>query len=208
VGDAFRAFDLRLAPSRWLAEEAERQGLGATTHLPHGVAPGPARVGGGPCVFLGSLVPHKGAHLVLEGWRQLRRRRAIPDLVIHGPATDPAYAATLPADRLGGVVPPSQVPGLLAGASALILGSTWPENAPLVVLEARASGCPVVAPRLGGLPELVVPGQDGELYEPGSSTALAAALERVLDQAPTPRPPPRFDDHVRAVEAHYRGLLP
>lgn len=207
VGDAFRARDLRLAPSRFLADAAEAQGLGPTVHLPHGVAPGEPRVGGGPCVFLGSLVPHKGPHLVVEGWTRLAATRSLPPLVLHGPATDPAYVATLPQAHLGGPVEPAEVPALLAGASVLILGSTWPENAPLVVLEARAAGCPVVAPRIGGLPELVEPGVDGALYEPGDPTSLAAALARVLDHPPTPRAPPTFAGHVDAVVSHYRQVL-
>ncbi len=207
VRSAFAAFERRLSPSRWLADQAVAQGLGAVHHVPHGVAAGAPRVGGGPCVFLGSLVPHKGPDLVVAGWRSLGVRRRVPPLVLYGPPVDPACAAALPQDLLAGPVAPDEVPALLAEATVLILGSRWPENSPLVVLEARASGCPVVAPRLGGLPELIEEGRDGALYDPGDPVDLARALARVLDLAPTPRPPPDFAGHVDAVEAHYRAVL-
>ncbi len=208
VKAAFRAFDRRVAPSRWLAEEAERQGMGPTVHLPHGVPPGPERTGGGPCLFLGSLVPHKGPHLVVEGWQLLSARRKVPPLVLRGPATDPGYVATLPPELLQGPVAPAEVGALMAQASVLVMGSLWPENAPLVALEARAAGCPVVAPRIGGLPELIEDGVDGALYKPGDAQDLARALDSVLETRPSPRPPPTFASHVDAVEAHYRALLP
>ncbi len=204
VASAWRRLDRRVAPSRFYAELAERHGVGPTGHLPHGVPPGPARIGGGPLLFLGSLAPHKGAHLVAEAHR---RCPGLPPLRITGPATDAAYAAALPAECVTGPVPNEQVPGLLAGASALVMGSTWPENAPLVVLEARAAGCPVIAPRVGGLPELVEDGVDGALYPPGDIDALAAAMRRVTAAPPPVRPPPTLERHLDGLEQHYRELI-
>lgn len=196
VAAAFRRMDRLLAPSRYLASLATENGLGEVAHLPHGVAAGAPRRGGGPPVFLGSLVPHKGAHLVAE---------AIPDAQIYGPATDASYAAALP--NLQGAIPNRDVPALLAGAEALVLGSTWPENAPLVVLEARASGCPVVAPRIGGLPEIVEDGVDGVLYEPGDVVALRDAMERLRRAPPRPNSPPSFEEHLDGLIEHYAAVM-
>ncbi|MCP4809276.1 MAG: glycosyltransferase family 4 protein [Proteobacteria bacterium] len=198
VAAAFRRLDRRVAPSRFLAALAEENGLGATSHLPHGVAPGPARVGGGPLVFVGSLAPHKGPHLVAEACRGL-------DLEIWGPATDASYAASLP--NVQGALAPQDVPELLSRASALVMGSIWPENAPLIALEARASGCPVIAPRIGGLPELIEDGVDGWLYEPGNVRDMRRAVDAVLAAPPVPTPPLLFEEHVDRVEALYREVL-
>jgi glycosyltransferase involved in cell wall biosynthesis len=144
---------------------------------------------------------------VVEGWKQLAARISVPALRLYGPSTDPAYAATLPQDLVAGPVLPKEVGAVLARASVLIMGSIWPENSPLVVLEARAAGCPIVAPDIGGLPELIEIGVDGELYRPGDPKSLATALARVLAQAPCPRPAPNFADHVDAVVRHYQDLL-
>jgi glycosyltransferase involved in cell wall biosynthesis len=95
---------------------------------------------------------------------------------------------------------------LLASARALVLGSIWPENAPLVILEARAAGCPVIAPAIGGIPELVEEGVDGWLYPAGDVAALA---ERMLRPSPRgSRPSPTLDAHVDAMERIYGDSIP
>jgi glycosyltransferase involved in cell wall biosynthesis len=56
------------------------------------------------------------------------------------------------------------------------------EGMPLVILEAWAAGVPVVASRVGGLPELISDGNNGLLFSPGDDLALSAALESLLSQ--------------------------
>lgn len=178
------------APSTWLAEAAAKQGFPRPEVLPHGIdAPRLSRRDG-PFVFLGTIAPHKGPALVVEAHRRSGMSR---QLIIHGPpGPDAAYNAAVPSR--GPVDDPFP---LLAGARALILGSIWPENAPLVVLEARAMGCPVVAPAIGGLPEIVTDGVDGWLYPPGDLDALAACLRRIEQEPSLPvTRPPSFADHV------------
>jgi glycosyltransferase involved in cell wall biosynthesis len=56
-----------------------------------------------------------------------------------------------------------------------------PEGFGLVAVEAAAAGVPVVASRLGALPEIVSDGETGLLVRPGDADALADALRRLLD---------------------------
>jgi glycosyltransferase involved in cell wall biosynthesis len=63
-----------------------------------------------------------------------------------------------------------------------VLSSRY-EALPNVVLEAMAAGLPVAATRVGGLPELVVPGRTGWLVPPGDAVALAAAMSQALGDA-------------------------
>jgi colanic acid/amylovoran biosynthesis glycosyltransferase len=55
------------------------------------------------------------------------------------------------------------------------------EGIPVALMEAMASGLPVVATRLSGVPELVEDGMTGLLVEPGDAEALAGAIERLLE---------------------------
>ena len=71
----------------------------------------------------------------------------------------------------------------LYGASdALVLSSAW-EGMPNVVLEAMASGRPVVATAVGAVPEMVADGETGYVVPPGDREALAGAMKRMMDLA-------------------------
>ena len=60
---------------------------------------------------------------------------------------------------------------------------SWTEGLPLVVLEAMAAARPVVATPVGGTPEVVLDGETGLLVPPRDPRALAAALQRLVDDA-------------------------
>ncbi len=188
--------------SRWLGAEASRQGLGDPVFIEQGRDPTPGLAPrDAPFLFLGTLAAHKGPHLVLAAWQRAALARP---LRLHGPpGPDPAYTAALPH---GGPVAAGDVARVLGGAQALVLGSTWPENAPLVILEARAAGCPIIAPAIGGIPEFVVDGVDGWLYPPGDVDALARCLQAADRHRPTPRPPPPHAAHLDQLETLYGRL--
>ncbi|NOY45290.1 MAG: glycosyltransferase family 4 protein [Deltaproteobacteria bacterium] len=111
-----------------------------------------------------------------------------------------------------GRVPHDEMPGLYARVHIFCLASRA-EGCPNVVLEALASGVPVVATRVGGIPEWVEEGRTGFLAEPGDPEAFRAALSRALahpwDSA-TIRAALRgrtWDDVAQAVEAVFRGMV-
>jgi glycosyltransferase involved in cell wall biosynthesis len=74
-----------------------------------------------------------------------------------------------------------QVEQFVQSADCLVCPSLWAEAAGLVNLEGAACGLPVVASRVGGIPEYVEDGRTGLLFEPGDHAALAGCLARLRD---------------------------
>lgn len=74
----------------------------------------------------------------------------------------------------------ADVPAALADAALVVAPSYYREGVPRVLLEAAASGRPVVAANTPAAQEVVLPGKTGLLVPPGDSTALADAIEALL----------------------------
>ncbi len=71
------------------------------------------------------------------------------------------------------------LPRIYADLDVLVLSSNN-EGTPVSAIEAMAAGCPVVATRVGGLPDLIAEGETGSLVPPGNPQALAATILRLL----------------------------
>ena len=141
--------------------------------------------------FLGSLMVSKAPHLLIDAYRRLPAGSATVTLVggysaYHG---DDSYRAQprAAASRRQGSWPPARyrsdaIPETLASFDLLVVPSIWEENSPLVIREAFAAGVPVVASRIGGIPEMVADGVGGLLFEPGDADDLARILHRIVDE--------------------------
>jgi glycosyltransferase involved in cell wall biosynthesis len=200
-------FALLVSPSHYYANLAEKNGFPRVVVLPHGVnGVATAPRASGPLMFLGTIAPHKGALFVCEAHRLAGIERPLELWGPAGPDVEYVQKVAQTGCWHGAAANSTEV---YARASAVVLGSVWPENAPLVILEARAAGRPVVAPRIGGIPEIVEHGVDGWLYEPGNAEDLGRCLRAVVESPPVqPSPPPTFDSHVEGLLGHYRALFP
>ena len=86
---------------------------------------------------------------------------------------------------LPGAKPQREVRQRLAAANVFVLPSVIdPEggmdNLPTVIMEAMATGLPIVSTKIGGIPEMVVENETGFLLRPGDAVALADAIEKVI----------------------------
>jgi glycosyltransferase involved in cell wall biosynthesis len=127
-------------------------------------------------LFVGNLLPVKGPTSLAAAFKQLDDLRDV-DLVFVGSGSE---AARLPAgERLFvvGARPYEEIPLWMNACDVLCLPSLS-EGLPNVALEAMACGLPVIASRVGGIPEVVRDGTNGFLVPPSDPRALADALRR------------------------------
>jgi glycosyltransferase involved in cell wall biosynthesis len=158
-------------------------------------SPGPLRI-----LFVGTLIPVKGLPFLLRALAQWPQPRARWHLDIVGDGSHRTEYERL-ATELGltaqvnfhGFRPKAEVADFMRQADLFVLPSLW-ENFPCVLLEALASGLPIVSTYTGGIPE-IVDDAVGQLVPPGDSESLAQALTSMLAS------PDRFDRHTLAQRA-------
>jgi glycosyltransferase involved in cell wall biosynthesis len=147
-------------------------------------------------LFVGRLTPHKGVDRLIEALPEGAELRVVGSAGHDAAPPERGYPDLLRrlAARGGveflGAVPDSDLPALYRGARVLALPSVHvtcygrevavSELLGLAAIEAMASGTPVVASRIGGLPEVVEHGVTGFLVEPGNVGELRARLAEVL----------------------------
>lgn len=153
-------------------------------HIVHcAVDPGrytPSRHAGKRLLFVGRLAAVKGVPVLLEALRGLDTEGWHLTVIGDGPdrAAIEAQARGLPVDFLG-YRSQAEVAQALSETDLFVLPS-FAEGVPVVLMEAMASGVPVVATRIAGVPELVRDGTSGFLVPPGDATALRQAIAEAL----------------------------
>jgi glycosyltransferase involved in cell wall biosynthesis len=135
--------------------------------------------------WIGALQRVKNPDLLADAWRVAAARTSAARLVVVGQGPLQPVVAKLARDvparvRLTPRLAPAEVARLLDDSTLLAVSSAS-EGYPRVIMEAFARGRPVVATRVGGIPDLVETGTNGVLVEPGDAEALAAGLVRVLE---------------------------
>ncbi|WP_435011906.1 glycosyltransferase family 4 protein (plasmid) [Tundrisphaera lichenicola] len=153
-------------------------------------------------VFVGRFDRHKGGDLVIDAFAEVARNRPSARLRFAGadagifvdddgqPRSITQHIALrfpdgASADRvewLGGQ-PGSAIPGLRRKGAVVVVGSRY-DNFPNTVLEAMAMGCPLVAPQIGGIPEMIEDGVNGLLYRVADARDMASKISRLLEDRP------------------------
>jgi len=142
--------------------------------------------GAATILFVGRMEQRKGLPILLAAYAQLRRQRAGCRLVIVGDgpmrwAYERQCEATgVPDVTFLGHVPADVLPRIYASADVFCSPATGRESFGIVLLEAMASGVPVVASAIPGFSQVVDPGGDGLLVPPGKPEAFALALESLI----------------------------
>jgi len=127
------------------------------------------------------LTGEKGVDVLLRSWGSEPL-----EIVGEGPQRAALERLAPPSVRFRGALAAEEVPTLLADARALLMPSRS-EGLPRVVAEAFAAGVPVIASRVGGLPELVRDGLNGLLVDPDDDDGWRAAVARLADDGESVR---------------------
>jgi len=212
-----------ISPSHFLARTVKEMGFPRPVQVipyfvPAGTRPLPRRPEAKRLLYFGRLSAEKGLRTLLRA--------------VEGTSLNLRIAGTGPLEKeikttaqklenckveFLGHLSPETLRQELATAMASIIPAEWYENQPLSVLESFATGCPVVASDIGGLPELVRPGETGFLVPPGDVTGLrkallsasnslllASELSKNAKEYVTKRHSPQV--HLESLEELYAGL--
>jgi glycosyltransferase involved in cell wall biosynthesis len=173
--------------------------------------------------YIGQLAKHKGVDVLVEAFHHLRAREKAPQLMLYGdPDQFPRFVRRLREQAgkrqdivFGGRFDHSQIRRIHAGMDVLVVPSVWYENSPNVILEAFATGTPVVVSRLGGMAEMVTDGVNGFQFEAGNARDLARVLQRFVDQpdlaatlGPSSPPVKTVQQEIEELVEVYAGIAP
>jgi glycosyltransferase involved in cell wall biosynthesis len=169
------------------------------------------RPAGAPSVlYVGRMTTAKGVEVAYHAIAALRDEHGIEArLVLVGTATDEMLArldalatelGLAGATEIRGRVGTEELGSLLAEVGALVLPTVEWDVFPLVLIEAGLARLPIVAARIGGVPEAVADGEQALLFEPGDARACAAALAAVF------RDPDAASERAARAFERMRGL--
>jgi glycosyltransferase involved in cell wall biosynthesis len=218
--NVLRSYDsvkMFICPSRFMLEKVRSFGVAKDrlVHQPYFIPVDEYKPrtngGGGYYVYSGRLSREKGLPTLMEAAAK------VPDIKLivlgEGPLEEELRGryGSEPWVEFRGHVSGAELMDVVSGASFAVVPSEWYENQPLTILESFALGVPVIASRIGGLPEVVRNGQTGLLVEPGNSEDLASAiawLGRHADVAANMGARARrLVESEHSPETHYRRLM-
>jgi hypothetical protein len=183
-----------IAISPWIADAFAR-GRSRVVMCPAGIPipdwqDRPRRADDAPLrlIVAGTIDSHKRQDVAIQALAELRRHGVAATLEIVGREVDPGYAVALRGlvDRLqvsDSVVfagESSDVTGRMRAADVVLVPAG--EVTPLVLMEAMAVGTPVVAARMGSIPDVVVDGASGLLVDVGDAAGMARAVRRLREE--------------------------
>ena len=212
---AYAAIDTIICCSAYLKEKLDTDPLLRTKTVVlrnfASLRPGGTAEKGDYVLMFGHLSRQKGACTLLEA----ARRMPETDFVFAGTGEVVEAIRKQPNCRYAGFLTGSALHSLVARAKVTVYPSQWPENCPLSVIESISLGTPVVGADIGGIPELIRPGETGELFPPGDADGLEAVLRGLLENPEKlagytkncgPAGFETRETYVRKLRNYYEGL--
>lgn len=170
-------------------------------------------------LYIGRLEWYKGVHVLLKAFSRLKHKCARLLIVGKGPLFETAMTFSQRDKRVIplGFLDEGKKRELLREANITVVPSLWHEPFPMVALESLASGTPVIASKVGGIPEIVKDGYNGRLFEPGDSNQLSDILAELIENGEKLSKLAKgaiesaqqylIDKHINKLEEYYKQLL-
>lgn len=227
VHDVCAAVDLFISPSRFLRERFIAFGVPAhkilfsangypTLSFPHYECLSMAEQQPVRFAFIGTIIPPKGVHLLIEAFRVIPETFA--RLTIYGGKVPydgfPDYGKKLRDSAAGcrhitfaGAYRQTEISRILRGVDVLIVPSIWYENAPLTIQEAFLAKIPVITSDLGGMREIIRDGENGLLFRPRDPLDLRRKIQLLIQQPKLIAQLGNAHPQVKTIEADARDMI-
>lgn len=172
--------------------------------------------------FIGNILPAKGVHILIKAFNKIENNNV--ELKIYGKQLSYKgelgnyleYIKKLAKNKnikFMNEFDNKNISTIFEGIDVLIVPSIWYENSPLVIQEAFAFKTPVVASRIGGIPELINHGENGFLFEPNSYEDLFRTVNTIIKKPSlieelkqNIRMPQSIEENTKVIEDIYKGL--
>jgi glycosyltransferase involved in cell wall biosynthesis len=165
--------------------------------------------------YIGSLLRHKGVDFMIQAFRQLNAPNT--ELWVHGfELPNTPFSKRLhdladgdPRIHFTGGYAASDLPRILNQLDVLLIPPLWHETFSFVTREAILAGLPVIASRMGGIPEAIEDGVNGLLLPPGDMDAWVMAMRRVVSDPTlvTQFHRAQLTRHVKTMDEHASELI-
>lgn len=180
--------DFIITPTNFAIKEYQRSGFFKNTPfevIPHGIKIpkkvyekeyNPLNI-----LYVGTLSKQKGIETLLKATRLVNKDNLMIHICGRGQYENKIRKESESNKKIifHGYVTPEELDELYSNSNALIVPSEWYEVFGIVIIEAIAHNTPVIASKIGGIPETVINGQTGYLFEPGNQKELAEIINQL-----------------------------
>lgn len=187
---AFRKTNTLIAPSMFMKKMLEENIGGNVAYIHHGIDVRNFEYTKPPqnktILFLGRLVLDKGLEYLIKAMPEVNRKLSGVRLVVAGDGPEKEKLTRLAKElnlenvEFLGRIPNENIKTIYPKSDIVCIPSIWQDNSPMVVYEAMASGRPIIASRVGGIPDFIGDGVDGYTLPPKDADALANKIVEVL----------------------------
>ncbi|MFC1511045.1 glycosyltransferase family 4 protein [Candidatus Margulisiibacteriota bacterium] len=144
----------------------------------------------GRILYVGWLQPRKGLHILIRAMTDVLKHSPSASLRVIGATEDSVYLLEIKklikeqqlesVVKILGKVDDGCLQKELKQANVIVIPEQWPNMSPLFLIESMSYAKPVVAGRIGGLPEFIRDGENGYLFEPQAESELAAKIIKIF----------------------------